>query len=77
MLRKYEFKKTACIEIRVGDTVRYEDGRLGELKKIELKPNGIDSPSLVALLTVKFIDSTIIATSDKFEPAENVQYLDN
>lgn len=77
MLRTYEKGGTVCIEIRVGDTVKYEDGRLGELKKIELKPNGTQNPFLVAILTVKMIGSTISATSDKFKPVENVQYLDN
>lgn len=77
MLRTYEQGVTACIEIRVGDTLKYKDGRIGELKKIELKPNGAQNPFLVAVLTVKMSGSTIIATSDKFRPVDNVQYLDN
>lgn len=77
MLRTYEHGSTACIEIRVGDSVKYEDGRIGELKKIELKPNGTQNPFLVAIMTVKLKYSTITATSDKFKPVENVQYLDN
>lgn len=77
MLRIYEPGGTACIEIRVGDTIKYEDGRVGELKKIELKPNGTQNPFLVAILTVKMVNSTVSATSDKFRPVANVHYLDN
>lgn len=77
MLREYYQSQTVCIEIRIGDKVRYEDGRIGELKKIELKPNGCKNPSLIALLTVKMDNSNIVATSDKFTPVPNELYLDN
>jgi hypothetical protein len=77
MLRQYKKGSVACIDIRVGDLVQYDDGRIGELKKIELKPNGVDDNTLIARLTVKFKDSTVTATSDKFTPVQGEYYLDN
>ncbi len=77
MLRTYELNKTACIEIRAGDWVMYDDGRIGILKKIELKPNGCQDATLISLLTVKLGNSIVTATSDKFTPVPNEQYLDN
>lgn len=77
MLRIYELNRTACIEIREGDKVKYDDGRVGILKKIELKPNGVNNPYLIALLTVKLDKSMVTATADKFSPVPNEKYLDN
>lgn len=76
MLREYIEKRTACIRIRIGDKLRYEDGRVGILKAIELAPNGCDEPKIVALLTVKMEMSVVNATSDKFTPVHGEQYLD-
>lgn len=77
MLREYIRNRTACIGIRTGDKVQYDDGRIGVLISITLKPNGCREPTLIALLTVKLKDSTVTATSDKFTPVEGEQYLDN
>lgn len=76
MLREYIEKRTACIRIRIGDKLRYDDGRIGTLKAIELAPNGVDNPRIVALLSVKMENSVVSATSDKFTPVHGEQYLD-
>lgn len=77
MLREYIENKTACIRIRIGDKLRYDDGRIGTLKAIELAPNGTHEPKIIAILSVKMIDSVVSATSDKFIPVHGEQYLDN
>lgn len=77
MLRAYVPNKTGCIRIRIGDKVKYEDGRIGTLKSIELAPNAAIAPNLVALLNVRLGNSTVSATSDKFTPVESEMYLDS
>lgn len=77
MLREFKLHTTACISIRIGDKVKYEDGRIGILKEIEIKPNGVWKPILIARLRVKMKDSEVIATADKFTPVDGEQYLDS
>lgn len=76
MLREYFKNRTACIEIREGDKVQYEDGRVGTLIKIQLKPNEAKTGALIALLSVKMNDSTVTATANRFTPVEGELYLD-
>lgn len=77
MLRYYKESKTACIEIRIGDKVKYKDGSIGTLEKIELMPNGVHNPGLIARLTIKCPDKKIMATANHFLPVDGEQYLDN
>lgn len=67
--------KTCLIKYEIGDTImETSGGRIGVIEKITLKPNGINSPELVAVLTVNCGSVTITATSNKFEPVENYEY---
>lgn len=75
MLREYT-KQTACICIREGDMVQYEDGRQGIIHKIQLVPNGVRAPQLIARLTVKGSWGTLIATANHFVPVPGEKYLD-
>lgn len=76
MLREYIEKRTACIRIRVGDLIKYDDGRIGILDKIELVPNDAETGKLIAVLTVKMPNSQVSTTADKFTPVPGQQYLD-
>jgi hypothetical protein len=76
MLREYD-KKTACIILRVGDSVIDNESRIGKIISIELVPNGISDPSLIARLTVKHQWGKIIATADKFRPVIGEKYLES
>ena len=58
---------TTLLQVQVGDRVVHrESGRWGFVVGVALTPNGINDPSLVAMLRVKFDDRHIVATADKF-----------
>lgn len=75
LLRRYN-GPMCCIEIREGDAVEYEDGRVGIITKISLVPGGMQDQGLVARLTMKYKGGTIMATANHFKPTEGGMYLD-
>lgn len=71
-------EETTLLSIRVGDRLRIkEDNRTGQLVEIQLTPNGVENPVVVALLTIQFKNGgRFQATSDKFIPVEKELYLE-
>jgi hypothetical protein len=65
---------SALINIKIGDPIQYEDGRIGILRDIKLMPNGINNPEIVAILYAELKGSIISATSNRFKPADNTSY---
>jgi hypothetical protein len=70
---------SSLISIKIGDKIK-EDGprqRVGTLLDIVIVPNGVNDPSLVALLYVKLDDGGMLsATSDRFEPITSGEYTE-
>ena len=68
--------KTSLIKLDIGSHVQViDDNRIGKIQSINLTPNGINSPEIVALLTVKFFDGKMLmATSNKFKPLPDMEY---
>lgn len=61
--------------LKVGDPIEeIETGRQGTLIDIAIKPNGVNSPELVALLYVKFEGRVLVATSNKFKTVDDAIY---
>jgi len=76
MLREYN-ETVACIVLRKGDKVIYNDTSIGIIKNINLVPNGVKHPNLIAQLEVKFDNGGgVIATAEKFKPVIGELYLD-
>ena len=65
---------SALINIKIGDPVRFEDGRTGILRDIKLMPNGVSNPEIVAIFYVEMNGSMISATSNRFKPANDHSY---
>jgi hypothetical protein len=65
---------SALINIKIGDPLRYEDGRRGILRDIKLMPNGVSNPEIVAVLYVEMNGSMISATSNRFKHADDHSY---
>jgi hypothetical protein len=68
----------SLIEIKNGEKVLYEDGRIGNLVGMKLVPNGTHDTQLVVILYVE-IDgyngkSLVCATSNRFKPAPEETY---
>lgn len=71
------FKESSLINIRIGDWIRYEDGRIGQLRSIELTPNGATDLQLVTVLTVKLETGNLLsATSSRFTVIADEPYLE-
>lgn len=71
---------SALIQIKIGEKVLYEDGRIGKLVDMSLVPNGVSNPELVVILYVE-MDSrhgkvVMSATSNRFKPAPDETYED-
>ncbi len=63
------------IEIKKGSKVQHiQDGTIGEVVDIKLSPNGVNDPSLVAILFVKTAKGFMSATSNRFKIIEEEQY---
>jgi hypothetical protein len=71
---------SSLIEIKIGEKVLYEDGRIGKLVDMKLVPNGVFNPELVVILYVEMDGrngkSVMIATSNRFKPAPDETYED-
>jgi hypothetical protein len=69
---------SSLIEIKIGERVLYEDGRVGKLVDIKLVPNGVSNPELVAILYVEMNGRNgkgiMSATSNRFKPAPETAY---
>ena len=65
---------STLINIKQGDPIQYEDGRIGILRDIKLMPNGVSNPEIVAILYVEMYGSMISATSNRFKPADDHLY---
>ena len=70
--------KTSLIKIAIGNPVKFEDGRIGILKDIQLVPNGMSNSELVTILFVE-IDGfrgrgIMSATSNRFTPINDFEY---
>lgn len=68
--------KNCLIKLGVGSRVREIDGdRVGKIISINLVPNGINNPELVASLVVEWDKGgKISATSKHFAPLDNERY---
>jgi len=76
MLREYN-NSVACIKLRIGDKVSYMDTHEGTIKSINLVPNGVNDPRLIAQLEIKLDNGgSVMATGDKFKPVIGELYLD-
>lgn len=66
---------SSMIEIKIGEKVLYEDGRVGKLVDMKLTPNGFNDRSLVVILYVEIEGRNgkgigiMSATSNRFKPA--------
>ena len=65
---------SSLINIKTGDPIQYEDGRIGILRDIKLMPNGANNPELISVLFVEMNGSFISATSNRFKPVKDHQY---
>jgi len=65
---------SSLINIKNGDPIQYEDGRIGILRDTKLMPNGSCNPELVSVLYVELNGSMISATSNRFKPVKDHQY---
>jgi hypothetical protein len=66
--------KSCLVKIEKGDTVSYE-GEKVKVLDVVLTPNGINDMKLVAIVYArKENGNTISATSNHFEPCEDVEY---
>ena len=69
---------SSLIEIKIGERVLYEDGRIGTLVDMSLVPNGVSNPELVVILYVEMDGrngkSVISATSNRFKPVPDETY---
>lgn len=63
---------SSLIEIKIGEKVLYEDGRVGKLVDMKLVPNGINDRSLVVILYVEIEGRNgkgiMSATANRFKP---------
>jgi hypothetical protein len=67
--------KTSLIRLKPGDPILYEDGSTLTIEHIELVPNGMYDPQLIALIYAKRSNGNIIsATSNRFEPDPTHDY---
>jgi hypothetical protein len=67
--------QTACIRLKVGDPVLgVKDPRKGTIIGIELTPNSLDDPGIVALLAVDFGTVRVVGTSQHFRPVPDQEY---
>lgn len=71
-------QETSLLNIRVGDRIRIEeDNRIGQLIDIQLTPNGVNNPIIIAVLTIQFKNGDrFSATSDKFIPVQDELYCE-
>ena len=69
---------SALIQIKIGEKVLYEDGRIGKLVDMSLVPNGVSNPELVVILYVEMDGrngkSVMSATSNRFKPVPDETY---
>jgi hypothetical protein len=69
---------SSLIQIKIGEKVLYEDGRIGTLVDMKLVPNGTHNTQLVVILFVEMDSrngkSVMSATSNRFKPAHNETY---
>ena len=69
---------SSMIEIKIGDSLLYEDGRVGKLIDMKLTPNGFTDRSLVVILYVEMEGRNgkviMSATSNRFKPAPEETY---
>ena len=69
---------SSMIEIKIGDRLLYEDGRIGKLVDMKLTPNGFTDRSLVVILYVEMDTrngkAIMSATSNRFKPAPDTIY---
>ena len=69
---------SSMIEIKIGDRLLYEDGRVGKLVDMKLTPNGFTDRSLVVILYVEMEGrngkAIMSATSNRFKPAPDETY---
>jgi len=69
---------SSMIEIKIGDSLLYEDGRIGKLVDMKLTPNGFTDRSLVVILYVEMEGrhgkGIMSATSNRFKPAPDTAY---
>ena len=69
---------SSMIEIKIGDSLLYEDGRVGKLVDMKLTPNGFTDRSLVVILYVEMDTrngkAIMSATSNRFNPAPDTVY---
>ena len=69
---------SSLIQIKIGEKVLYEDGRIGKLVDMKLVPNGSTKTELVVILFVEMDGrdgkSVMSATSNRFKPAPKETY---
>jgi hypothetical protein len=69
---------SSLIEIKIGERVLYEDGRIGTLVDMKLVPNGTHNTQLVVILFVEMDGRNgkgiMSATSNRFKPAPETTY---
>jgi hypothetical protein len=82
--------KSCFVQIRIGDIVKYRRNEFEiidvKIDNYALKPNGINNPELVCIITATSINDvfvhdtyqkiTVKATSDNFFPLEDSDYTD-
>jgi hypothetical protein len=69
---------SSLIQIKIGEKVLYEDGRIGKLVDMRLVPNGSTKTELVVILFVEMDGpngkTVMSATSNRFKPAPEETY---
>jgi hypothetical protein len=69
---------SSLIQIKIGEKVLYEDGRIGKLVDMSLVPNGSTKTELVVILFVEMDGrdgkSVMSATSNRFKPVPEITY---
>lgn len=69
---------SSMIEIKIGDRLLYEDGRVGKLVDMKLTPNGFTDRSLIVILYVEMESRhgkvIMSATSNRFKPTPDTTY---
>jgi hypothetical protein len=69
---------SSLIQIKIGEKVLFEDGRVGKLVDMRLVPNGTRNTQLVVILFVEMDSrngkSVMSATSNRFKPVHDQTY---
>lgn len=72
--------KSSLIEIKIGNPIKTEDGRIGILRDMKLVPNGMNNPELVTVLFVELDGDrgrgVMSATSNRFFPVDEFEYAE-